>query len=248
MTAILECVNLSVRFGGLKALSGVSMSVKPGEVLGIFGPNGAGKTTLFNAITGHAPSSEGVIWYKGQSISGLGPDRIYRLGLARTFQIPELVESQSVEANVLLGAQFAHGGHLSGAFRIKEEAREAAENGLRRFGLRGVRNKRTALTTLYERKLIMIASALAAKPDLILLDEPAGGLTDKEIEALTRQIREISHSGTTILLIEHVMPVIMDLSTRVLVLNQGQVIAEGDPLTIRQDPRVRRLYFGEVVG
>ena len=247
MTAILDCSEISVQFGGLRALSGISFSVTAGEVLGIFGPNGAGKTTLFNAITGHVPLSQGTIRFRGAPITGLPPHRIFQIGLARTFQIPELVETQSVEANILLGAQFSRDHGLGGALRYREEAMDATERALAMFGLDAIRDKLTAVTSLFERKLIMMASALAAGPQLLLLDEPAGGLTDTEIKSLLRHTRKISELGRTILIIEHVMPVIMDLSTRVLVLDRGEIFAEGNPAEIRRDQRVRRLYFGEGV-
>lgn len=245
MTAILDCCDVSVKFGGLRVLSGINLSVFAGEVLGVFGPNGAGKTTLFNCITGHVALSRGTIRFRGEPISGLPPHRIFQLGLARTFQIPELVESQSVEANILLGAQFSRDRRFGEGFLYRQEANVAAERALAMFGLETIRDKLTAVTSLYERKLIMMASAVAAGPQLVLLDEPAGGLTDSEIESIVQHTRKISELGRTILIIEHVMPVIMELSTRVVVLDRGQIFAEGDPAAIRQDRRVRRLYFGE---
>lgn len=248
MTAVLDCDNVTVRFGGVVALSELSLTVSPGEVLGVFGPNGAGKTTLFNAITGHAPLSQGQIRLGGQSISRLAPHRIFRMGLARTFQIPELIESQSVETNVLLGAHFSKHGSLRDAFSFGKDAKSAAENALATFGLADIRLKPTSLTTLYERKLIMLASAVAARPKVLLLDEPAGGLTDFEIDTLIEHIRRVSETGITILLIEHVMPVIMALSTRIMVLSQGRLVVDDVPSKVRQDARVRSLYFGEQVS
>lgn len=242
---LLHCSNLSVSFGGVRALAQVNISVKKGEILGIFGPNGAGKTTLFNAISGHVPLQSGSILLKGKPIAGVRPDRIYQMGLARTFQLPELVESQTVEANVVLGAHFCQDRKLWGALKFADDTWEIANQAMDMFGLTAIRSKRTGLTSLYERKLLMMASAYASKPDILLVDEPAGGLTDSEIDSIMDHMKKIASTGVTILIIEHVMRVLMDMSTRVVVLNQGRVFAEGNPRSIQDNREVRRLYFGE---
>jgi ABC-type branched-subunit amino acid transport system ATPase component len=246
MTApVLKCAEVSVSFGGVKALSGVNIDVHPGEILGILGPNGAGKTTLFNAISGHVVPDGGSISFKGALITRVRPDQIFRMGLARTFQLPELVESITVRENVLLGAHFSHDIRIARKFGFDARALVAVDEALRMFELTAIGNKRTELTNLFERKLVMMASAYAAKPALLLLDEPVGGLVDAEIDAIVAYIRAISATGTTILLIEHVMRVLMELSHRVIVFNQGHVLASGRPEEIRANSNVQRLYFGK---
>jgi branched-chain amino acid transport system permease protein len=242
---VLKCAEVSVSFGGVKALSGVNIDVHPGEILGILGPNGAGKTTLFNAISGHVVPDDGSISFKGALITRARPDQIFRMGLARTFQLPELVESITVRENVLLGAHFSHDSRIARKFGFDARALVAVDEALRMFELTAISNKRTELTNLFERKLVMMASAYAAKPALLLLDEPVGGLVDAEIDAIVAYIRAISATGTTILLIEHVMRVLMELSHRVIVFNQGHVLASGRPEEIRANSNVQRLYFGK---
>ena len=246
MTApILSCAGLRVSFGGVTALSQVDIDVARGEILGILGPNGAGKTTLFNLIAGHVSPDAGTITFKGVPIVGVPPEKIFRMGLARTFQLPELVESLSVGENVLIGAQFSQERGLANSFSFPARAVAAAEEALATFGLSAIRRKRTELANLYERKLIMMASAYAARPELLLLDEPVGGLVDAEIGAIMNHIRAMAAGGTTILLIEHVMRVLMEMSTRVIVLNQGRLFANGRPDEIKADDDVQKLYFGE---
>jgi len=242
---VLKCAEVSASFGGVKPLSGVNIDVHAGEILGILGPNGAGKTTLFNAISGHVVPDAGAILFKGTAITRARPDQIFRMGLARTFQLPELVESITVRENVLLGAHFSHDSRLAGKIGFDARALTSVDEALRMFELTAIGNKRTELTNLFERKLIMMASACAAKPVLLLLDEPVGGLVDAEIDAIVACIRAVSATGTTILLIEHVMRVLMELSHRVIVLNQGRLVASGRPEEIRVNSEVQRLYFGK---
>lgn len=244
--AILSCTGLSVNFGGIHALSGVDLSVSPGETLGIAGPNGAGKTTLFNAISGHVPLASGEISFDGRDITSFSPDRIFRAGLARTFQLPELVETQTFEANVALGAHFAQDRTFSDAWRFGAKVGDAVQEAMDQFGLTRKRNHKTEFASLFERKLLMIASAYAARPKVILMDEPAGGLVDEEIDVIMGHIRAVNKLGVTILLVEHVMRVLMELSSRVIVFNQGQVLFEGSPDQVRLNVDVRQLYFGEV--
>lgn len=242
---ILACSGLTVSFGRVKALSDVEIAVERGEILGILGPNGAGKTTLFNAFSGHVTPDAGTITFNDNTIIGLRPDQIFQLGLARTFQLPELVESLSIGENVLIGALFAKRRGLSDALSFQVEAVAAAETALEIFGLSNVRAKRTELADLFERKLIMMASAFAARPVLMLLDEPAGGLTDDEIGIIMDHIRTIAGAGITIVLIEHVMRVLMELSHRVIMLHQGRLLAQGRPEEVKTSAEVQRLYFGD---
>lgn len=244
--AILSCTDLSVNFGGIHALSGVTFKVTQGETLGIAGPNGAGKTTLFNAISGHVALASGEILFDEKNIFGLSPDRIFRIGLTRTFQLPELVETQSFEANIALGAHFAQDRTFTDAWRYGSNVGDAVQDALDQFGLTSKRNYKTKFASLFERKLLMIASAYAARPKIILMDEPAGGLVDEEIDVIMEHIRGITKLGVTVLLVEHVMRVLMELSDRVIVLNQGQILFEGSPEQVRLNHDVRRLYFGEV--
>jgi ABC-type branched-subunit amino acid transport system ATPase component len=241
----IEVQGVSVRFGGVQALRALDATIREGEIFGISGPNGAGKTTLFNAISGHVKPMAGSIRFAGRNLVGVSPDAIYRAGIARTFQLPELVDSCSVEANIALGAHFARDRGLRSALSFNGDVGDRVEEAMAFFGLRDIRAKVTRFTTLYEKKLVMLASAVAARPSVLLLDEPAGGLVDQEIDAISAFIRALNQEGMTIVLIEHVMRVLMELSHRVLVLNQGEWLFEGSPGEVRQNAAVRRLYFGE---
>lgn len=243
---IIECKSVSVRFGGVQALNSVDAAVHEGEIFGISGPNGAGKTTLFNAISGHVRPMFGTIRFRGHELVGMPPDAIFRAGIARTFQLPELVDSCTVEANIALGAHFAHDRGLRSALNFGVDVTERVEEAMDLFGLSAISDKITRYTSLYEKKLVMLASAFSARPQLLLLDEPAGGLVDQEIDAISDYIRTLNSRGMTVVLIEHVMRVLMGLSHRVLVLNQGERLFEGKPDEVRRNPDVRRLYFGEV--
>jgi len=226
-------------FGGLRAVQDVSFSVTEGEIFGIAGPNGSGKSTLFNLITGipFAPTA-GEIHFAGQRIDGWPAHRIARGGLARTFQKDAEFPDLSARETVMLGASYAGG--LSGA-----AARRATEAALDLVALEEARRDLpSGDLSVYEKKQLMIGSALVAKPRMLMLDEPASGLTRPEIAALDALLVAVNASGVAILLIEHVLSLLLSVSQRLLVLNQGQVLTEGDPAEVVRDPDVIEAYLG----
>jgi branched-chain amino acid transport system permease protein len=237
---LLEVSRVGKSFAGLVALRDVTFDVRHGEILGIIGPNGAGKTTLFNVISGlHAPSS-GTIRFKGRDVTGIPASRICHRGVARTFQVVRPFAALSVEDNVVIGA-LARAGQL-------RAARQHAADVLEFVGLEARRQALAGGLTLQERKLLEFARALATGPELLLLDEVMAGLNSREQERVAETIQRIRGQGVTLLVIEHVMRAIMSLSDRILVLNEGAVMAEGKPAEIAHEPRVIAAYLGTPVG
>ncbi len=238
---LLGIEDLTVRFGGLAALSGVSLSVARGEIVGLIGPNGAGKTTLFNVVTGLIRPTRGVVRLRGRPITGLAPFRISRLGVARTFQLVRILPALSVAENVLVGLYF--GGErraAPGAGRPADEARRL----LAAVGLESRADELAQALPLGDRKRLEIARALATRPELLLLDELLSGIRAAEARSLMDLIREIRRAGTTVVLIEHIMKAIMALSDRVVVLHHGEKIAEGAPAVVATAPAVVEAYLG----
>jgi branched-chain amino acid transport system ATP-binding protein len=235
--ALLAVVDVRKRFGGLQALAGVSLEVGPGEIVGLIGPNGAGKTTLFHVVSGFSPPDAGDVRLDGRSIRGLRPHEVCRRGLARTFQIVKPFHGLTVLENVRVGALVRHPG-------FRAATRRAAEV-LAWVGLADRADRPARSLTLADRKRLELARALATEPRLLLLDEAMAGLTPAETERIVALCRTIHARGVAILLIEHVMPAVMALSHRVVVLNQGEVIASGPPAAIARDPRVVEAYLGE---
>lgn len=234
--AFLEVARVTKRFGGLVALNDVSFSVAKGEILGIIGPNGAGKTTLFSVISGFMPPSEGEVRFDGASIGGISPDRLVRRGLMRSFQIVQTFADMTT-LDVVTTAALTR--------RPIREAIEYAAEVLARVGLHG-KERMTPLTlSLQDKKLLELAKCVATDPRCILLDEVMAGLTMGETAAPLAVIRELNGQGVTIVMVEHVMPVIMRLATRIVVLNFGEKIAEATPDEIIRDQRVIDAYFGE---
>ena len=234
--AILEVDNVSKRFGGLKAVSDVSFSVEPAEILGIIGPNGAGKTTLFGLVSGFLPPSGGDVRFKGRSIVGLPPDRVARLGLSRSFQIVQVFAAMSVIDVVTTAALLRH---------PMREAIKRATAVLERVGLRDKAEETPASLSLQDKKLLELAKCLATEPEMILLDEVMAGLTLGEAQVPLAIIRDLRASGMTFVMVEHVMPVIMNTADRLVVLNFGEQVAAGTPDEIVADARVREAYFGD---
>ncbi len=239
MTApLIELQGVERRFGGLKAVDGVSFTMAPGEIVGLIGPNGAGKTTLINTITGVHPATAGTIRFEGRDITRLKPHAIARLGVARTFQIVQPFPEMTVLENVAAGALFA------GRAPTMAAAEAAALGQLEFTGLAALAGKRAATLTLAQRKRLELAKSLAMRPRLLMLDEVNAGLNPSEIDEALDIIKRISASGVTILVVEHLMKVVLSISQRIVVLHHGQLIAEGEPRAVLADKAVIEAYLG----
>lgn len=234
---LLEVKDVSIFFGGLAAINGVSFSVNEGEILGLIGPNGAGKTTLFNIVNGFYRPSRGNVTFKGRIISHMKPYRICGLGIARTFQVVKPLRRMSVLDNVVASAFLR--------VRSKSEAVDVAEEILKFSGLYDDRDVISRGLPLGKRKRLEIARALATRPEMLLLDESFAGLNPSELNESIGIILKIKEKGITIMIIEHHMKVIMSISDRIVVLNYGEKIAEGTPDEIRHNPQVIEAYLGE---
>ena len=243
MTTILECRNVTKAYGGLLAVNDLTFAVERGDVFAIIGPNGAGKTTLFDAISGLSPATGGTVLFDGDEIEGLPSHEICRRGLVRTFQTTVSFVSQTVLQNVLIGSSF---GRRNGSFglRFQPDAIEAALNALELCELLDRQALPAATLSIYDRKRLMLATALATEPALLMLDEPIGGLNVRERAEMVELIRRINGTGTTILMIEHVVKAVQALANRMLVLHHGRKIAEGAPAEVLRDARVVEVYLG----
>jgi branched-chain amino acid transport system ATP-binding protein len=238
MSALLEVEGVSKRFGGLVAVKELSFALQQGEITGILGPNGAGKTTLFNLLTGFIPSDTGRIVFEGHSIRGLKPHRIVNRGLARTFQLTRPFIGMSVVENVIVGCLAPRVHHLGG-----NEAR--ARQMLVEVGLAAKADLPVDILPYGDLRRLEIARALATSPKLLLLDEPFAGLGSSEIEPLAALIRRLhAEQGLTILIIEHKLREFMQLVTRVIAMDFGEIIAIGEPAAIVRHPRVVEAYIG----
>ncbi|MSP97702.1 MAG: ABC transporter ATP-binding protein [Betaproteobacteria bacterium] len=250
--ALLEVRSISKRFGGLTAVANVDLDVAAGEILGVIGPNGAGKTTLFNMIAGALPATGGTVQFSGVSILGRAPHEIAALGLIRTFQHNRPFTGMSLVENVLVGA---HTRFKSGLLSIAGGTRAAREEEARQraradelvafVGLADVHDTEVDNLSFGQGRLLEIARAMAGQPRLILLDEPAAGLTPAELDRLATILRGGAAQGIAVLLIEHDMRFLLPLAHRIVVLNFGAVIATGTPDAIRVDPAVRDAYLGQ---
>lgn len=249
---ILSVKNLQKSFGGIQAIDSLDFGISQGQVKSVIGPNGAGKTTLFNLITGIYRPSDGILRFNGKILNGLKPYRIARLGISRTFQNLQLFANMTVLENVMVGRHsLTSAGLLSTGLRLsrmRREEKNIRKKALEELSFMGLETKpelEAVSLPLGEQKLLEIARALATSPRLLLLDEPAAGLNIRETEKLSQTILKIRDRGITIILVEHDMSLVMEISDEILVLNYGSKIAEGPPREIQRNREVIAAYLGE---
>ncbi len=243
--SLLEIHHLSKNFFHLPALSRVSLTVEPGDLLGLIGPNGSGKTTLFNCVTGILRPSEGQVRFKGEDITNLSADAVCHLGISRTFQLIQLFPEMTVLENLMMAAQERKGTLLSRLLRRDEtEEMDRALRLIDYLGLSGVTHTLAANLSYGQQKLLDFGMALMPTPRLVLLDEPMAGVNPTMIKTLIAHIEDLNAQGYTFVVIEHNMEVVMSLCRRIMVLSQGAKIAEGTPAEIHVDPAVMDAYFG----
>jgi len=236
-TALLQVQGLSKRFGGLKAVNDVSFDLQQGEILGLLGPNGAGKTTAFNLIAGFHRADQGRILFEGRDVLGMAPSDICRAGIARTFQLSRPFGGLSAVENVMVGA-----------FARLESTTKARDLAMELLNFLNLGDRCTADAndlTAFDKRKIELGRALATQPRLLLMDEVVAGATPSEAAEMVTLVRKVRDRGITVLIVEHVMKVIMGLSDRVIVMDQGCLIANGEPQKVVKEPRVLTAYFGE---
>jgi branched-chain amino acid transport system ATP-binding protein len=244
----LEIQALTVAFGGVHALHDVDLTLDGDRVVGLIGPNGAGKTTLIDAVTGFVPATSGHVRFAGRDLAGAGPAERARLGLVRTFQSLELFEDLSVVENLQVAAERPRWWQpLADAVRPQRAREEGADWALDVLDLADVADRRPDELSHGRRKLVAVARALASRPRLVLLDEPAAGLDGEETRELGQRIRSLPEHGVSVLLVDHDMGLVLGTCDRVVVLETGEVIADGPPDAIRRDPAVVEAYLGTTV-
>jgi len=241
--SLLEISNLSKRFGGVVAVDSCNLSVPAGSVTGLIGPNGSGKTTVFNLVTGFVPHDSGEVRFKSRSIAGLGPDRIYGLGIGRTFQLARIFPRLTTLENMLVPVRRAGFRALLSHGQWGHEKVRAMEM-LQFMDISQVAGTLGGALSYGQRKLLELAAVMMARPELVLLDEPAGGVNPALLERIAEHIRQLNGQGVTFLLVEHNMNFVMNLCHEVVVLHQGRVIANGKPNEVRENPAVLDAYLG----
>ncbi len=242
---LLSCQGVDKHFGALAAVRDLSFEVRPGESLGIGGPNGAGKTTLFDVISGLGSATSGTITFDGHAITRSSPDRICQLGIARTFQLNAAFDTLTARENTLIAAYYGHHNRVLPGLRFDRETARRADEAMAFVGLGDVAHDVVATLPVYYRKLLMIAGALATEPKLLLMDEPVGGLNPQEIDAVMALVVRLKERGLTVMLIEHVMRFLIQLSDRVLIMHHGEKIYEGSAQGLIADQTVVDVYLGE---
>jgi ABC-type branched-subunit amino acid transport system ATPase component len=246
MGALIEARGVCRSFGGLLALADCTLSVERGKIAALIGPNGSGKTTLFNVITGYLPIRQGEVLYDGKAITNRRPDAIFRLGIARTFQLSRVFVQLNLVENVLVATQSDVGWTRSMVqTKGSRSQRRRALEALDFVGLAGKWRDPAGSLSFGQRRLLELAFVLVTDPQLILLDEPTAGVNVRLIEQLAGQIRELNRQGKTFLIVEHNMEFVMDLCDPVTVLHRGSTIASGGPDEVRNDPRVLDAYLGD---
>lgn len=234
---LLEVSGITMKFGSLVANNDVSFSVNQGEIVGLIGPNGSGKTTLFNCVSGTYKPTAGKVTFDGTDITGMPVHRIAAMGLTRTFQVVRPLKEMTVLENIMVGAYLHH--------RERDRAAEAAERCMKLCFLEEWRDRPAGAMTIGNKKRLEVARALATSPKMILLDEAVAGLTSTEVNEMVALITGLRDNGTTILMVEHIMEAIMPISSKIVVLNGGNKIAEGPPEEISHDEQVITAYLGE---
>ena len=242
---MLECHNLRKSWGGIHALAGISLSVGNSEILGLAGANGAGKTTLLNAVGGQTKLDEGEVTFKGRRINRLSPMAIRRLGLGRTFQKTRVISSRSVQENVALAAEYGVATRKLPPMRISRSSLACAADAIALVGLSGMERVTADELGVFAEKKLMLAMALVPEPELLLLDEPAGGLSPSEVDEMAALVLGLKGRGVSIVLVDHVMSFITSLADRMVVLHEGQVLAEGTAEEVVHDTRVRDTWLGD---
>jgi branched-chain amino acid transport system ATP-binding protein len=246
MSAVLEVANLRKSFGGITAVDGVSFDVQDGEILGIIGPNGSGKSTLFNCVLGQLLPSEGEIRVDGNTTTGMRPCDLNRLGVSRTFQLLQVFPQLSVRDNLILAGQEHRGSMASRLFgRADAGLGEAADKMIEFFRLSHLADEMASALSYGQQKLLDAAMAFMAGPRLVLLDEPAGGVNPTLVGRMVEIVRDLNRQGVTFLVVEHNIPMVLELCDPVVVFSRGKAIAEGPPQTIREDPVVLDAYLGD---